>query len=175
MKNPSELANKLTISFEVFNPLLIAFTSFILCFTLLCLLSCKKQDPSTVTNTETASLSLKVNEQKTLTVGQASKKNITLKFLGVKEERCPREECSLCYGGYVFARFNVIINDQPQDTLTLQRISCIPAEDINPDSQTVSKQQVGGLTITMINITELTKANSVNANDYVVKLLISTP
>ena len=175
MKNTPLLGSKSASLLSVTNPVFVVVFSSNVLFTILCLLSCTKQEPSTMTNAATTSLSLKVNEQKTLTIGETSKKNVTIKFLGVTEERCPREDCSLCYGGYVFAKFNIVVNDQSKDSLILQRISCIPAEDIKPDSQTSSKKQVGGLDITLLNITELTKANPVSVNDYVVKLFISTP
>ena len=116
--------------------------------------------------------SFKIGEGKIINLANNEGDNyqIKIKFLGYKEGRCYRENCSICYGGYINCYLNVQINNQKNDSLILNRISCIPAGELQRNNPNMDRKNINGIEIGLSNVTELTKSTDVD--DYSIKLSI---
>ena len=143
----------------------IAFTLFSL---LIGFISCEKNESNPPSS---ASIKVDLGEQKNLSISDGEIAILNVKFISIKEGRCPREECSTCYGGYIYAQFSFQLNNSKMDTLTLHRIGCIPAGDLKSGDPNMDTKMIGNLIIGLSNITEFTK--STPPNGYSSYLLIS--
>jgi hypothetical protein len=134
--------------------------------------NCGKKD-SSLGEVPSRELLLKVGEEKIFIlpgVEEGTGNTIKIKFISFYEGRCPRENCSLCYGGYVHCYFNIQVNNQKGDSLDLKRISCILPGDLQRDDQNMDRKVINGIEIGLSNITELDK--NTQATNYSVKLNI---
>lgn len=131
--------------------------------------SCEKNsgpEPAPVTDAPLA-VTLKLGQQQV--VGP-----LTVKLVAIKELRCAREDCSLCYGGYAPVQVDITAPDLATQHLTFNRLSCLGPDDLTlapSDSLRASLQQVGGFRVGLINMTDFVRANKVDPSTYTVKFL----
>lgn len=124
-------------------------------------------DPSPIDSSPVA-LTLKTGQQQ---VAGA----LTVKLVSITEGRCPRENCSNCYGGYATVQVDVLGALSATQRLTFRRLSCLGPDDLTlgaSDSLRTSLQQVGSYRIGLINMTDFVQANKVDPTAYSVKLLL---
>lgn len=137
----------------------------------LCLLAgpgCKQSTVSPAPATATAGpLEATVKVGKTVSLGP-----FTVQVVSVQENRCARENCSLCYGGYAKVRLDVTPAGQPTQHLVFSRISCLITDDLPLTNPNVDLQQIPGYAIGLINLTELSTAAPVALADYNAKFLL---
>lgn|GEM_PF-2646253 len=120
-----------------------------------CLFACCSREQAAI---QTQFVDLQLGETKNVNYSTGELIVNKIKFDRVLDGRCPREQCALCYGGYVYTYFLVQTNRSSSfDTLKLQRISCIPAGDLAINDPNMHTQMVRGLTLGLVNITELTE------------------
>lgn len=136
-----------------------------------CLLSgpgCKQSAGSSEPTPATAGhLEASIKVGQSLPVGP-----FTVKLISVQEGRCARENCSLCYGGYAKVQLDVTAAGQPTQRLVFSRISCLITEDLPLTNTNVDLQRVQDYDIGLINLTELSTAAPVAADDYNAKFLL---
>ena len=126
----------------------------------------KEQDSASPTE-----INLTLGETKILglIVGEVALSKVT--FSSVNEGRCKREDCSMCYGGYVYATFFLQFKgSNGLDSVKLHRISCINSGDLASNDPNMDIKTIKGIKIGLVNITELTKNTNLNA--YTAKLEI---
>jgi len=146
----------------------VATLNVVLGFVLTGFISCEKNENSPPPSSE---IEIGIGEEKTMKVIDGEIADIKVKFTSVQEGRCPREECSTCYGGYVYAYFNFQLSNSKTDTLKLHRIGCIPAGGLKFGDPNMDTKMIGALTIGLSNITEYTKSTS--SARYTAQLMIS--
>lgn len=111
----------------------------------------------------------------TLRVGQSAAVGpFAATLVAVQDLRCPRENCSTCYGGYATVQVDVALPGQAPQRLAFRRISCLPAApDLRlTDSTLVDLHRVAGYTIGLVNMSEASSKAPLAPGDYTVKLLV---
>ena len=137
--------------------------------------SCSKNDSSNpVINPQT--ISFKNGEEIILKINLDGKNTpVRIKLDSIIDERPLREDCMTIYTTlkYVRAFYEVQINNQMTDTLSLRRVMCATEGDLDEKDYGFDNKLIKGVSISLVNITEK-HSPKVKINDYTTKLLIKT-
>ena len=138
--------------------------------------SCNKNDSSNpIINPQT--ISLKNGEEIILKIMLDGKNTpVRIKLDSIIEEWPVREVCITIFTTlkYVRAFYEVQINNQMTDTLSLRRVMCATEGDLDEKDYGFDSKIIKGVSIGLINITENRNSSKVKINDYTTKLLIKT-
>lgn len=115
-------------------------------------------------------INLNLSETRNIVITDSTKvsRSVTVKFIDIKEGRCPQENCELCYGGYATVKI-FVQSGTTGDTLLLNRVSCI-TDDSKPGNPLFIAHQLQGLSIGLSNLSPFQKSHPIKT--YSVKLLI---
>jgi len=131
------------------------------------LLGCKNQNDTVLPAQGTVTLDFKIGQERTLVVRGTTPKTFQIKFTDIKESRCSKENCSSCYGGYIYAYFEVQ-SSSTSDSLVLNRISCINVSMPSFDNPVVDHEDIQNLRIGLATISDQQSKKS----NYTAQLLI---
>jgi hypothetical protein len=136
--------------------------------------SCTEEiETITISPNQAQEVSLTLSQEKTVAItgGTEATKSVSIKFASIKDRRCAVEDCSLCYGSEALV-FLAIRSGDAVDSLTFRRFGCIGSDDLKPGDPLLNQQQIQGLSIGLINLSDKSKKNPVKTHS--IKLLIKT-
>lgn len=143
-------------------------TSLLLILFVGLLLNCGNQEDAILPAKGSISLDFEPGQEKTLVIKGAPDKELNIKLTSVKDERCTGSQCQTCYGGYLYAYFDVW-NSTTHDSLTLSRISCVEIANLTFDNPVIDRKDLKGLRIGLAAIS----GNLDNKSNYKIQLLIA--